>query len=454
MTTPDIAERLRRYGLNDIVEFVERQASEVERLRAQVVPDVDALAQHIRRVNGNNSMGAGVLAESILDWLASATQQAEPLMLNGLTESETSATASVAGLVRPSSTVEDGKWEGAEEWMPLAWDLCANECGEEACSELIWEGGTIPEPWGDRWLKYEDQAKEMIAMVRKHVPTPTVPEAMKVVTAALIADPDYAWSWHCNITMAQVDEGNDHAIAEHGAQRFLSLLTGQTLTPAHPLRPKPAAQAEPVAPVIEDAQRLWSAAEFLRAVWSQSGWTDDQISERKFKVAYELEQIGNRLAATSNQPAQAEPVVTYVSAMGQAADNYINKLGGRSSTLPATFRWEDCLAAMLAAAPSHQPAQGVGELPSAAEFLAARHQVCSDEWMRGFDAARAAIAQAPEAEPNADALDATRYRWLRENPTEYKLTQKDGYGGRELLGWEELDAAIDAALAHAQKEQP
>lgn len=58
------------------------------------------------------------------------------------------------------------KWEGAEEWMPLAWELCANECGEEACTELIWEGGPIPEPWGDRWLKYEDQAKEMIAMVR------------------------------------------------------------------------------------------------------------------------------------------------------------------------------------------------------------------------------------------------------------------------------------------------
>lgn len=62
------------------------------------------------------------------------------------------------------------KWEGAEEWMPLAWELCANECGEEACTDLIWEGGPIPEPWGDRWLKYEDQAKEMIAMVRKHVP--------------------------------------------------------------------------------------------------------------------------------------------------------------------------------------------------------------------------------------------------------------------------------------------
>jgi hypothetical protein len=60
-----------------------------------------------------------------------------------------------------------GKWEGAEEWMPLAWELCANECGEDACTELVWEGGPIPEPWGERWLKYEDEAKRLIALVRK-----------------------------------------------------------------------------------------------------------------------------------------------------------------------------------------------------------------------------------------------------------------------------------------------
>lgn len=67
--------------------------------------------------------------------------------------------------------VSDAKWEGAEEWMPLAWELCADECGEEACTELVWEGGPIPEPWGDRWLKYEDEAKRLIELVRKHVPS-------------------------------------------------------------------------------------------------------------------------------------------------------------------------------------------------------------------------------------------------------------------------------------------
>lgn len=73
--------------------------------------------------------------------------------------------------VPAGSEVDTSKWEGAEEWMPLAWELCANECGEESCMSLVWEGGPIPEPWGERWLKYEDQAKEMIALVRKHVPS-------------------------------------------------------------------------------------------------------------------------------------------------------------------------------------------------------------------------------------------------------------------------------------------
>jgi hypothetical protein len=87
-----------------------------------------------------------------------------------------------------SARAGDGKaaqnWEGAEEWMPLAWELCANECGEEACTELIWEGGPIPEPWGDRWLKYEDQAKEMIAMVRKLVPSDAAPAGQWTVSVA------------------------------------------------------------------------------------------------------------------------------------------------------------------------------------------------------------------------------------------------------------------------------
>ena len=55
-----------------------------------------------------------------------------------------------------------------EGWESLAWELCADECGEDACTDLCWSGGPIPEPWGGRWMKYEDEAKRLIALVQKH----------------------------------------------------------------------------------------------------------------------------------------------------------------------------------------------------------------------------------------------------------------------------------------------
>ena len=60
-------------------------------------------------------------------------------------------------------------WEGGEEWEQLAFQLCADECGEESCNELILEG-CPPEPWGDRWLKYESEAKRIIQLVRQYAP--------------------------------------------------------------------------------------------------------------------------------------------------------------------------------------------------------------------------------------------------------------------------------------------
>lgn len=48
-----------------------------------------------------------------------------------------------------------------------------------------------------------------------------VATAMGEVRAALHADPEYAWSWHCNIAMASVDEGMEHAAANRAAARFM-----------------------------------------------------------------------------------------------------------------------------------------------------------------------------------------------------------------------------------------
>ena len=38
---------------------------------------------------------------------------------------------------------------------------------------------------------------------------------------ALRADPDYAWSWHCNIAVAAMDEGVSYAVANRAAARLM-----------------------------------------------------------------------------------------------------------------------------------------------------------------------------------------------------------------------------------------
>lgn len=50
--------------------------------------------------------------------------------------------------------------------------------------------------------------------------------AFNVVRDAMVADSEYAWSWHCNIAMASVDEGMDHAAANRAAARFMQICFG------------------------------------------------------------------------------------------------------------------------------------------------------------------------------------------------------------------------------------
>jgi len=59
------------------------------------------------------------------------------------------------------------EWNG-EGWESLAWHLCAEENGEDACNDLLWVGGAVPEPWVDRWQRYEGDAKRMIRLVKEH----------------------------------------------------------------------------------------------------------------------------------------------------------------------------------------------------------------------------------------------------------------------------------------------
>lgn len=50
-----------------------------------------------------------------------------------------------------------------------------------------------------------------------------VKEAMETLSAAMQRDPDYAHSWHANISVMAQDAGCDRDIANDGASRFMKL---------------------------------------------------------------------------------------------------------------------------------------------------------------------------------------------------------------------------------------
>lgn len=83
------------------------------------------------------------------------------------------------------------------------------------------------------------------ALAKTPQQTEAVPAAMNVVLEAMRSDPDYAWSWHCNVAMAFVDAGGDRHTANQGAARFMRLLAN--VEPAHEL-PEAPQQDEAVPP--------------------------------------------------------------------------------------------------------------------------------------------------------------------------------------------------------------
>lgn len=155
---------------------------------AEPAKDVGVLADAYARLNAQTTApGAGDARQALLDAL-------EALEALGLEVEQWKVDFNEVLIERDQACAElaairatEDKWEGAEGWEPLAWQLCAEENGEDACSELIWEGGPIPEPWGDRWLKYEDEAKRLIKLVREYA-SPAAKDAVSAepVNAELV----------------------------------------------------------------------------------------------------------------------------------------------------------------------------------------------------------------------------------------------------------------------------
>lgn len=56
---------------------------------------------------------------------------------------------------------------------------------------------------------------------------------MGILASTMKHDPDYLWSWHCNLVVSFVDAGCDKRVAMNGSARFIQTLTGVDVT-EHP----------------------------------------------------------------------------------------------------------------------------------------------------------------------------------------------------------------------------
>ena len=110
------------------------------------------------------------------------------------------------------------------------------------------------------------------SIVTKHVP-----ESMATVSNAIRNDPGYAWSWHCNIAMAAMDEGVDHMTANKLAARFLMILTGVDTT-KNPHFPK-----EPVEPELAYKVNRWERYNNWALVPGPHGSEESVIKVEKIK---------------------------------------------------------------------------------------------------------------------------------------------------------------------------
>ena len=118
-----------------------------------------------------------------------------------------------------------------EGWELLAMALAAEE--HDDIHRLILCGGPIPQPWGEVWEQYEDEAKRMIELVKKHagpaLSSHTAPAEPSVT-------PVQAWMRVDNVM--NVSTGPNAYKDPMRAQVYLA--TGKEAAPAEPLLSKAA----------------------------------------------------------------------------------------------------------------------------------------------------------------------------------------------------------------------
>lgn len=145
--------------------------------------------------------------------------------------------ALVANPVQPSAPAQTAK-------VPDGWGFAEGRNGQIIVQHsslggcVVSDGEEIPRTIPTQILFYlaSDllcQRREQDALLsaqQAKVPE-DVPSALSVLSDSMKSDPDYAWSWHCNVAMTAKDAGAPHDRANVWAANFMSRAFGvDTLT--------------------------------------------------------------------------------------------------------------------------------------------------------------------------------------------------------------------------------
>jgi hypothetical protein len=136
---------------------------------------------------------------------------------------------------------ESCRWEAQHGTTPKWWITVADEGYGPIIVDAAYIQKHNPQP-GGYYIVYPDGYKsfspaqafeEGYTLITADEPialTSETARAFAVLRQAMHDDPEYAWSWHCNIAMASVDEGRTHFQANRAAARFMQNCFGIDIT--------------------------------------------------------------------------------------------------------------------------------------------------------------------------------------------------------------------------------
>lgn len=109
----------------------------------------------------------------------------------------------------------------------LPCNTCLNNIMQTGITRIVCGDRKMGEVWNpDFSLEMIKEARIDLIIIPLADITLNVQEARETMTAAMDEDPGFAWSWHCNVAVAMMDEGVSHEQANAGASRFMEAAFG------------------------------------------------------------------------------------------------------------------------------------------------------------------------------------------------------------------------------------